>query len=92
MGSKTSMMDAISRRMGNSKLGKLVKGYQQLKEASFISSHFGTYLTPQLASDHDLRKAVFQIRHNVYCEELKFEPVARMVLRLMSSIIIRGIV
>lgn len=76
MGSKTSMMDAISRRMGNTKLGKLVKGYQQLKEASFISSHFGTYLTPQLASDHDLRKAVFQIRHNVYCEELKFEPVA----------------
>lgn len=70
-----SILDKISQLVGkNNKLGKLLSGYSKLREANYISSHFSTYLTPLVASDDDLRREVFKIRHNVYCEELKFEP------------------
>lgn len=53
----------------------MVAGYQQLREANYISTHFSSYLEPVLAVDDDLRESVFKIRHNVYCEELAFEPI-----------------
>lgn len=74
MANKQTMMSNLTRRVGKTKLGKLVKGYQQLREANYISTHFGSYLSPVMASSQELREAVFQIRHKVYCEELKFEP------------------
>lgn len=74
MANKQSMMSSFSRRMSSTKLGKLYKGYRQLREANYISTHFGNYLSPVLANSHELRNAAYKIRHNVYCEELKFEP------------------
>lgn len=76
MANKPTLMGNLSRKVNGTKLGKLIKGYKQLREANYISSHFGTYLTPIMASNHDMRNSAFQIRHNVYCEELKFEPLA----------------
>lgn len=71
-----NILERVSRIVGkNNKLGKLIAGYGKLREANYISSHFSTYLEPMLASDDELRKKVYQIRHNVYCEELGFEPV-----------------
>lgn len=70
-----SILDKMSQLVGkNNKLGKLLSGYSKLREANYISSHFSTYLTPLVAVDEELRREVFKIRHNVYCEELKFEP------------------
>lgn len=43
-------------------------------DASSISKHFSQYLRPQLANTEALRQEVYQLRHNVYCAELKFEP------------------
>ncbi|WP_246587668.1 PEP-CTERM/exosortase system-associated acyltransferase [Alteromonas lipotrueiana] len=76
MANRQTIMNNLTRRVSKSKLGKLFKGYQQLREANYISSHFGSYLTPVMADSHELRDSVFKIRHKVYCEELKFEPVA----------------
>lgn len=71
-----SVIDHIANVVGQkSKLGKLLKGYQQLKEANFISHHFSSYLEPVVATNEELREQVYRIRHNVYCEELSFEPV-----------------
>ncbi|APD86949.1 GNAT family N-acetyltransferase [Alteromonas sp. Mex14] len=71
-----SVLDKVSQLIGkNNKLGKLISGYSKLKEANYISSHFSTYLTPKIAGSQDLKDEVFKIRHNVYCEELAFEPV-----------------
>ncbi|QJR81997.1 PEP-CTERM/exosortase system-associated acyltransferase [Alteromonas pelagimontana] len=75
MTQKRSIFDNLSKKVKKTKLGKLVTGYQQLREANYISSHFSTFLQPVLAIDEDLRESVFKIRHNVYCEELGFEPV-----------------
>ena len=42
-------------------------------EANEISTHFVSYLKPQIAFTQELRDTVLNIRHNVYCEELAFE-------------------
>lgn len=44
-------------------------------DASAISEHFSKYLQPQIADSAELRSAVYRLRHQVYCEELKFEDV-----------------
>lgn len=73
---QNNILEKVSALVGkNNKLGKLISGYSKLKEANYISSHFSTYLTPTVANCKELRKEVFRIRHNVYCDELKFEPV-----------------
>jgi len=78
-----SVLDRVSQLVGkNNKLGKLISGYSKLKEANYISSHFSTYLTPCIAQDDALREEVYKIRHNVYCEELGFEPVKESGLEL----------
>ena len=65
-----------------SHVSKLWKGYQKIREAAAISEHFSTYLAPQIAISEDLRTEVFKIRHNVYCEELAFEPVKESGLEM----------
>ena len=70
-----SIFDTINKKFRRTRFGKLVSGYQQLREANYISSHFSTYLEPVLAVDDTLRESVYKIRHNVYCDELAFEPV-----------------
>lgn len=57
------------------KIGKLWQAYKRLREADAISKHFSTFLTPVIAHSDLLRDEVYKIRHNVYCEELAFEPV-----------------
>ena len=57
------------------KIGKLWQAYKRLREADAISKHFSTFLTPVIASNEELCEEVYKIRHNVYCEELAFEPV-----------------
>ena len=58
-------------------IGRLVRfGISTLasRQMVTIARHFAKYLKPVLANDPDLKCEVFKIRHNVYCEELKFEP------------------
>ncbi len=43
-------------------------------EAERVARHFVTLLPPQVARDEGERDAVFALRHDVYCEELGFEP------------------
>lgn len=62
-------------RSTTDKLNKLWKNYRKLREANAISKHFSTYLKPKVADNSELKSTVFAIRHNVYCEELKFEPL-----------------
>lgn len=45
------------------------------KAAESIADHFSKYLSPKIAYSHEVKQNVFQIRHGVYCEELKFEPI-----------------
>lgn len=72
----SKVLDAVTRLVGrNNKLAKLISGYGKLREASYISSHFSSYLSPVVANSEALREEVFKIRHGVYCEELGFEPV-----------------
>ncbi|MDM7859651.1 PEP-CTERM/exosortase system-associated acyltransferase [Alteromonas sp. ASW11-36] len=54
---------------------KLMTGYSKLKEAKQISKHFSDYLRPVVADSPDSKTKVFNIRHQVYCEELNFEPI-----------------
>ena len=58
-----------------SKVARLFKGYARLKEANHISSHFSSYFDPIIAASEAQRKEVFRVRHEVYCEELSFEPL-----------------
>ncbi|MBT0585689.1 PEP-CTERM/exosortase system-associated acyltransferase [Alteromonas sp. SM 2104] len=44
------------------------------RQINSISSHFSQFLQPVLADSTELKHAVYNVRHNVYCEELKFEP------------------
>ncbi|MGO4893885.1 PEP-CTERM/exosortase system-associated acyltransferase [Flavobacterium sp. W21_SRS_FM6] len=44
------------------------------RKANQISHHFSEYLHPVVASTEELKNESYKIRHNVYCEELKFEP------------------
>ena len=50
-------------------------GHVMKKEASSIAKHFESYFTAEVASSETMRTQVQNIRHRVYCEELKFEPV-----------------
>lgn len=71
-----SLLDKVTKLVGKeNRLGKLLSGYSRLREANYISSHFSSYLEPVAARDDELRNEVYRIRHNVYCEELGFEPV-----------------
>lgn len=42
-------------------------------EARPIAQHFSRYLKPELANTEALKRAVYRLRHRVYCEELQFE-------------------
>lgn len=58
-------------------IGPLVKkamDYLVNREVSSIAKHFSTYLQPVIARSDEIRTSSFNIRHQVYCEELKFEP------------------
>lgn len=42
-------------------------------DAKAIASHFSQFLRVELANTNELRGEVFNVRHQVYCEELHFE-------------------
>lgn len=44
-------------------------------EAELIAHHFSSYLKPQLAWSPSLKQQVYQLRYQVYCEELHFEDI-----------------
>ncbi|WP_347564672.1 PEP-CTERM/exosortase system-associated acyltransferase [Alteromonas sp. 5E99-2] len=54
---------------------KAWRNYQKLREAKAISKHFSSYLSPQIALSESLKDEVYKIRHDVYCKELKLEPL-----------------
>jgi N-acyl amino acid synthase of PEP-CTERM/exosortase system len=59
-------------------IGPLVKkamNFAVSREANQISQHFSEYLCATVAFGDELKSESFKIRHNVYCEELKFEDV-----------------
>ncbi|WP_334013424.1 PEP-CTERM/exosortase system-associated acyltransferase [Alteromonas sp. S167] len=58
-----------------SKMKKVMTGYIKLQEAKQISKHFSDYLRPVVADTVEKKEQVFNIRHQVYCQELGFEPV-----------------
>jgi len=45
-------------------------------EANNITKHFTQFLKPKYVSTDPLRREVFKIRHNVYCEELALESTS----------------
>lgn len=45
------------------------------QDAESIASHFATYFEPDVSNSEESIKASFGIRHNVYAEELKLEPI-----------------
>lgn len=49
--------------------------YKKLREAQEISYHFSQFLTPVIANNDYKRECVYKLRHNVYCDELNFEPI-----------------
>ena len=57
------------------RIKKLMRGYSKLQEAKQISKHFSEYLEPLVANSPECKSKVFNIRHQVYCEELNFEPL-----------------
>ncbi|WP_020408150.1 PEP-CTERM/exosortase system-associated acyltransferase [Hahella ganghwensis] len=69
---------SVIKKLGQSRIGgKLFGGMvanRVNKEATTISEHFDKFLAPVIAKTELHRQHVFQIRHQVYCEELKFEP------------------
>ena len=42
-------------------------------EAEAIAKHFSNYLIPCIAHSESLKQQVYELRHQVYCEELHFE-------------------
>jgi N-acyl amino acid synthase of PEP-CTERM/exosortase system len=57
-------------------IGPLVKKameYMVNREISTVANHFSTYLSPIITESNELKTKCFNIRHGVYCEELKFE-------------------
>ncbi|MDF3013477.1 MAG: PEP-CTERM/exosortase system-associated acyltransferase [Cellvibrio sp.] len=45
------------------------------EEAETIAKHFSQYLKPQLAQSELLKQQVYQLRYQVYCEELHYEEI-----------------
>lgn len=45
------------------------------QDAESIASHFATYFEPDVSNSEESINASFGIRHNVYAEELKLEPI-----------------
>ena len=70
-----SIIDSLSRKFRTSSFGKLYKGYRQYGESKYMAKHFSTFLEPVLAYTDPLKDTSFGIRHHVYCDELKFEPL-----------------
>jgi N-acyl amino acid synthase of PEP-CTERM/exosortase system len=44
-------------------------------DVATIAKHFSQYFKPIIALNAEINEASFRIRHNVYCEELKFEGI-----------------
>jgi N-acyl amino acid synthase of PEP-CTERM/exosortase system len=51
-------------------------------EAEAISKHFSNYLKPGLANSELLKQQVYELRHQVYCEELHFEETNTQQMEL----------
>lgn len=68
-----AMGNPISSVVGSVK--RVLSGYNKLQEARQISKHFSKYLCPVIADSPESKRTVFNIRHEVYCEELNFEPI-----------------
>ena len=72
--SNKSIIGTVKSVVGaKSRLGKLLTGYEALREAKFISKHFSEYLEPVVGTNETLKESSYNIRHKVYCEELSFE-------------------
>jgi N-acyl amino acid synthase of PEP-CTERM/exosortase system len=48
---------------------------QKVRAANVVCSHFTQYFAFEIADTTELKEQAFKIRHQVYCEELKYEPI-----------------
>lgn len=79
---KTFVKTVTSLLGTDSRLGKVLTGYEKLQEAKYISHHFSNFLEPVVAETNDVKNQSFNIRHKVYCEELGFEPIQKNGLEI----------
>lgn len=49
-------------------------------DADVIARHFSRYLKPQIADTEESKRQVYRLRHQVYCDELQYEPTNRAQL------------
>ena len=50
-----------------------VMGYMLNREAIKIADHFSQFISPKIAISEEEKNQSYSIRHQVYCEEMKFE-------------------
>lgn len=53
--------------------GALIK-YAANRKAAKIASHFTTYFAPVVAERDETKSSSYKLRHEVYCDEMKFLP------------------
>lgn len=63
----------LSRQPVVGPVARNVMGYMVNREAAKIADHFSSYIQPSIALTQADKEVVYNIRHQVYCEELKFE-------------------
>lgn len=71
-------MNLIKKLASKPIIGPIIKRlirFEANRQAVTIANHFSDFLTPVVAKNDELRNKAYEIRHNVYCEELNFEPL-----------------
>lgn len=69
-----SKIRKLSKNPYYGRLFRYVLSLGMKREAVSIANHFEEYFRAEVAGNEDDRSFVQNIRHKVYCEELKFEP------------------
>ena len=64
----------LSRQPVIGPVARNVMGYMVNREAAKIAEHFANYIQPTIAKVQHEKNEAYNIRHQVYCQELKFEP------------------
>lgn len=65
----------LSRQPVIGPVAKNVVSYMLNREAKKVADHFSNFIHPVIAQSPGEKAISYNIRHQVYCEELKFEPV-----------------
>ena len=60
----------------------MIMGYSENPKGRIVARHFYTYLHPLIADSTELCKESYNIRNNVYCDELKFLDTGKKGLEI----------